>query len=63
MQFQLVMLKDLEVIVLPSANLIGEISSGYPTNVYDGNRLSLPLLTQKMVQSCGMMFFDLPDGC
>jgi hypothetical protein len=57
------MLKNLEVIVLPSANLIGEIGSGYPTNVYDGNRLSLPLLTQKMAQSCGMMFLDLPYGC
>jgi hypothetical protein len=35
------MLKNLEVIVLPSANPIGEIGSGYPTNVYDGDRLSL----------------------
>jgi hypothetical protein len=33
---------------LASANPIGEIGSGYPTNVYDGNRLSLPILRQKM---------------
>jgi hypothetical protein len=47
--------------VLPSANPIGEISSEYPTNVYDGNRLSFPILRQEMAQSCGMMFIDLPD--
>jgi hypothetical protein len=49
--------------VLPSAYLIREIGSRYPTNVYDGNRLSLPILRQKMAQSQGMMFIDLPDGC
>jgi hypothetical protein len=49
--------------VSSSSNTVGEIGSGYPTNVYDGNRLSLPKLGQKMVQSCGRMFIDLPDGC
>ncbi len=40
--------------VLPSANPIGEIGSGYHTNVYDGNRHSLPILRQKMARSCGL---------
>ncbi len=31
------------VTVSPSANLSREISTGYPTNVYDGNKLSLPI--------------------
>jgi hypothetical protein len=48
---------------LPSSNPVGEIGSGYPTNVFDCDRLSLPILRQKMTQSCGMMFIDLPDGC
>jgi hypothetical protein len=47
----------------PSAYPIGEIGSGYPSNVYDGNRLSLPILRQKLEQSCGMIFIDLPDSC
>jgi hypothetical protein len=38
-------------IVSPSANPIGDIGSGYPTNVYDGNRLSPPILRQKMALS------------
>jgi hypothetical protein len=38
-------------IVLPSANSIREISSGYPTNVYDGKRLLLPILRKKMALS------------
>ncbi len=50
-------------IVSPSANPIGDIGSGYPANVYDGNRLSLPILRQKMAQFWCMMFIDLPDGC
>ncbi len=54
---------SIDIIVLPSANSIGEIGSRYPTNVSDSNRLSLPILRQKMMQSCGMMFIDLPDGC
>ncbi len=49
--------------VSPSANPIEEIGSGYPTNVYDGVRLLLPTLRQKMSQSRGMMLIDLPDGC
>jgi hypothetical protein len=36
---------------LSSANPIGETGSGYPTNVYDGNRLSLPILRQKIALS------------
>jgi hypothetical protein len=38
--------------VSSSASPIGDIGSGYPTKVYDGNRLSLPILRQKMAQSC-----------
>jgi hypothetical protein len=49
--------------VSPSSDLIREIASGYPTNVYDCNRLLLLTLRQKMAQTCGMMFIDLPDGC
>jgi hypothetical protein len=37
--------------VSPSANPYGDIGSGYPTNVYDGNRLSLPILRKKMARS------------
>jgi hypothetical protein len=51
------------MVVSPSADLIEEIGSGYPTNVYDGVRLLLPTLRQKMAQSRGMMLIDLPDGC
>ncbi len=51
------------MIVSPSSNPVGEIGSGYPTNVFDCNRLSLPILRQKIAQSWGMMFIDLPDGC
>ncbi len=50
--------------VSPSSNPVREIGSGYPTNVYDCNRLLLPILHKsKDVQSCGMMFIDLLDGC
>jgi hypothetical protein len=35
----------------PLLNPIGEIGSGYPTDVDDGNRTSLPILRQKMAQS------------
>jgi hypothetical protein len=49
--------------VSPSSNPVGEIGAGYPTNVYDCNRLSVPILRQKMAQSYGMMFIDLPDCC
>ncbi len=42
--------------VLPSANPIGEISSGYPTNVYDGNRLLFPILRQEMAQ---VLWYDV----
>ncbi len=59
--FQLVHRKNRKI-VLPSSNPVGEIGSGYPTNIYDGNSLSLPILRQKMAKSCGMMFIDLPDG-
>ncbi len=34
--------------VLPSSNQVGGIGSEYPTNVNDGNRLSLSILRQKM---------------
>ncbi len=47
----------------PSSNPIGEICSRYPTNVYDSNIFSLPILRQKIAQSCGMVFIDLPDRC
>jgi hypothetical protein len=47
----------------PLLTPVGETGSGYPTNVYDCNKLSLPILRQKMAQSCGRMFIDLPDGC
>jgi hypothetical protein len=33
------------------ANLIGDIGSGYPTNVYDSNRLLLPILRENISQS------------
>jgi hypothetical protein len=47
------MFKTLGVIYVSTyANPIGEKSSGYLTTVYDGNRLSLPVLRQKMAQSC-----------
>ncbi len=49
--------------VSPSANLIGKIGSGYPTNVNDGSRLLLPVIRQKMAKSCGMMFIELPVDC
>jgi hypothetical protein len=49
--------------VSPCGNPVGEIGSRYSTYVYDCNRFSLPKLRQKMVQSCGMMFINLPDGC
>jgi hypothetical protein len=35
----------------PLLTQYGEIGSGFPTNVYDGNRLLLPILRQKMAQS------------
>jgi hypothetical protein len=50
------------VFVSPSCNPVGGIGSRNPANVYDGNRLSLPILRQKMVQSCGLMYVVLPDG-
>jgi hypothetical protein len=37
--------------VSPFANPYGEIGSGYPTNVFDGNRLLLPIIRQKMALS------------
>jgi hypothetical protein len=40
-----------------------EIVSGYLSNVYDGNRLSLPILRQKQAQVLCVMFIDSPDGC
>ncbi len=43
--------------------MIGISGPRYPTNVYDGNRLSLSILRQMMAQSCGMMFIDLLDSC
>ncbi len=46
-----------------SSNPVEEIGSGYSTYVYDDNRLSLPVLREKMVQSYVMIFIDLPDGC
>ncbi len=49
--------------VLPTSNPVGEIGSGYPSNDYDGNRPSLPILRQKMAQSYAMKYIDLPDGC
>jgi hypothetical protein len=49
--------------VSSSSSPVGQIVSGYPNNVYNCNRLSLPKLRQKMAQSCGMMFIDLWDGC
>jgi hypothetical protein len=36
--------------VSPSLTPNGEIGSRYPSNVYDCNRLSLPILRQKQVQ-------------
>jgi hypothetical protein len=45
-----------KVNIASPTNPSGEIGSGYPTYVYDGNRLSLPILRQKMALSCGMMF-------
>jgi hypothetical protein len=33
--------------VSPSSTPKGEIGSGYPSNVYDRNRLSLPIQRQK----------------
>jgi hypothetical protein len=50
-EFRKVMKYCIYVYCLASANPIGEIGSGYPTNVYDGNRLSLPILRQKMALS------------
>jgi hypothetical protein len=41
----------LKLLVLPSTNPIGEIGSRYPTSVYGGIRLLLPLLRQKMALS------------
>ncbi len=49
--------------VSSSSSPVGQIDSGYPNNVYDCNRLTLPKLRQKMAHSCGMMFVDLWDGC
>jgi hypothetical protein len=46
----------------PPLNPTGEIGSGYPTNIYDDNRLSLPILRKKMVQSYDLMYVVLPDG-
>ncbi len=40
--------------VLPSFNPVGEIDSGYHADVYDCNRLLLPILRQKLAQSCGV---------
>jgi hypothetical protein len=51
--------------VSPFANPYGEIGSGYPTNVFDGNRLLLPIIRQKMALSdvgclltAGWLFVD-----
>jgi hypothetical protein len=52
-----------DIHVSPSSNPVGKIGSGYPAHGYDCNRLLLPILRQKMAQSCGIMFVDLPDGC
>jgi hypothetical protein len=43
-------------------NPVGEIGSGYPTNVYDASRFSLPILRQNMAEPGCIMFIDLPDG-
>ncbi len=57
-------LQVLKVSVLPSANSIGDTGSGYPANVYDGNRLSLPILCKTKYGAVWcMMFIDLLDGC
>jgi hypothetical protein len=45
-------MRRLEKKVSPSVNPTGDIGCGYPTNVYDGNGLSLPKLRQKMAQYC-----------
>jgi hypothetical protein len=47
---------------LPLLNPYGEIGSGYPTNVYDGNPLSLPILRQRW---CCLVYdvYWLLDGC
>ncbi len=44
-------LRMVEIIVSPSAYPDGETGSRYPTNVYDGNRLLLPILRQKIALS------------
>jgi hypothetical protein len=36
-----------EILVSPSLGPNREIGSGYPSNVYDCNRLPLPILRQK----------------
>ncbi len=43
--------KPTSLLSRPQPTRFGEISSGYPTNVYDGNRLSLPILRHKMALS------------
>ncbi len=54
----------LKVRVLPSANSIGDIGSGYPANLYDGTGLSFPILCQTKDGAVWcMMFIDLLDGC
>jgi hypothetical protein len=45
--------------VSPSSNPVGEIGSGYLTNVYNCNRLSLLILRQ----DGAVLTIDLPDGC
>jgi hypothetical protein len=56
-------ISKIDLMSRPLLSPVGEIGSGYPTNVYDCNKLLLPILRQKMAQYCGMMFIDLPDGC
>jgi hypothetical protein len=43
-----VCLSGTHILSRPPLNQYGEIGSRYPTNVYDGNRLPLPVLRQKM---------------
>jgi hypothetical protein len=45
------MISSCYLVSRPPLNPYGEIGSGYSTNVYDGNRLSLPILRQKLVLS------------
>jgi hypothetical protein len=49
--------------VSPSLTPNREIGSGYFFNVFDCNRLSLPILRQKQVQVLCVIFLDLLEGC